>query len=224
MPDKANAVFPGVMAPRPLLGQEEAHGSLTDCPPPLDTMSDMLEQPPEDRSSLRGRTPGLASMQEPSSTMERLPHAPCPASAPLRRVSGAGEALGCASFVCGEGGSTDIALLLWKSIRPLGTHSLRAVLLPHLYCGGRTVILAEDGHTVDAVLHPDWLLRGEAVRDQEHCLPSACGDKDIVAALGAHRRPGSIRELAREPLYAPEETPIEQRRRASACVGASIWQ
>jgi hypothetical protein len=181
---------------------------------PSDTVSDMLEQPQEDRASLRGRTPDLASRQEPSCTMERLPHAPCPASAPLRRVSGAGEALGCASFVCGEGGSTEIALLLWKSIRPLGTHLLRAVLLPHLYCGGRAVILTEEWHTVDAVLHLDWLLRGEAVRDQEHCLPSACGDKDIVAALGAHCRPGTIRELAREPLYAPEETPLEQLRRA----------
>jgi hypothetical protein len=96
-----------------------------------------------------------------------------PASAPLRRVSGAGEALGCASFVCGEGGSTEVALLLWKSIRPLGTHSLRAVLLPHLYCGGRAVILAEEWHTVDAVLHLDWLLRGEEVRDQVTILWNA---------------------------------------------------
>ena len=94
---------------------------------PSDTMSDVPEQPQGGRSSLRGRTPGLASMQEPSSTMERLPHAPCPASAPLRRVSGAGEALGCASFVCGEGGSTEIALLLWQSIRPLGTHMVSRV-------------------------------------------------------------------------------------------------
>lgn len=76
-----------------------------------DTMSDMPEQPQEDRSSLRGRAPGLASRQAPSSTIEKLPHAPCPASAPLRRVSGTGEALGCASFMCGEGGSTEIALL-----------------------------------------------------------------------------------------------------------------
>ena len=37
--------------------------------------------------------------------------------------------------------------------------------------------------------------------------------KDIVAALGAQRHPGTIRELAREPIYAPEETPLEQLRR-----------
>jgi CBS domain containing-hemolysin-like protein len=34
-----------------------------------------------------------------------------------------------------------------------------------------------------------------------------------VAALGAQRHPGTIRELAREPIYAPEETPLEQLRR-----------
>ena len=38
--------------------------------------------------------------------------------------------------------------------------------------------------------------------------------KDIVAALGAQRHPGTIRALAREPIYAPEETPLEQLRRA----------
>jgi CBS domain containing-hemolysin-like protein len=38
--------------------------------------------------------------------------------------------------------------------------------------------------------------------------------KDIVAALGAPRRPGTMRERAREPIYAPEETPLEPLRRA----------
>lgn len=33
------------------------------------------------------------------------------------------------------------------------------VLMPHLRRGGRAVILAEEWHTVDAVLHLDWLLR-----------------------------------------------------------------
>ena len=37
--------------------------------------------------------------------------------------------------------------------------------------------------------------------------------KDIVAALGSNRRPGSMRELVREPIYASEETPLEQLRR-----------
>ena len=37
--------------------------------------------------------------------------------------------------------------------------------------------------------------------------------KDIVAVLGAHRRPGSMRELIREPIYASEETPLERLRR-----------
>jgi glycosyltransferase involved in cell wall biosynthesis len=43
---------------------------------------------------------------------------------------------------------------------------LYEVLLPHLQRGGRAVILAEEWHTVDAVLHLDWLLRGAAVRHQ----------------------------------------------------------
>jgi ribosomal subunit interface protein len=40
------------------------------------------------------------------------------------------------------------------------------VLLPHLQQGKRAVILAEDWHTVDAVLHLDWLLRKAGVRHQ----------------------------------------------------------
>jgi glycosyltransferase involved in cell wall biosynthesis len=42
----------------------------------------------------------------------------------------------------------------------------REVLLPYLQRGGRAVVLAEEWHTVDAVLHLDWLLRGAAVRHQ----------------------------------------------------------
>jgi glycosyltransferase involved in cell wall biosynthesis len=40
------------------------------------------------------------------------------------------------------------------------------VLLPHLRRGGQAVILAEEWHTVDAVLHLDWLLRQAGVRSQ----------------------------------------------------------
>ena len=43
---------------------------------------------------------------------------------------------------------------------------LREVLLPHLRRGGRSVVLAEEWHTVDTVLHLDWLLRKAGVRDQ----------------------------------------------------------
>jgi glycosyltransferase involved in cell wall biosynthesis len=43
---------------------------------------------------------------------------------------------------------------------------LREVLLPHLQRGGRAVILAEEWHTVDTVLHLDWLLRDAGVRDR----------------------------------------------------------
>jgi len=37
--------------------------------------------------------------------------------------------------------------------------------------------------------------------------------KDILAALGTQRPPASMRELVREPIYADEETPLEQLRR-----------
>ncbi len=43
---------------------------------------------------------------------------------------------------------------------------VREVLLPHLKCGGRAVVLAEEWHTVDAVLHLDWLLRNAGIRDK----------------------------------------------------------
>ena len=43
---------------------------------------------------------------------------------------------------------------------------LREVLLPHLHRGGTAVVLAEEWHTVDAVLHLDWLLREAKVRSQ----------------------------------------------------------
>jgi len=46
-------------------------------------------------------------------------------------------------------------------------------LLPHLRGGGRATILAEEWHTVDAVLHLDWLLRKEHVRDQVTILWNA---------------------------------------------------
>jgi glycosyltransferase involved in cell wall biosynthesis len=49
------------------------------------------------------------------------------------------------------------------SLPPVLCHE---VLLPHLHQGGRAVILAEEWHTVDAVLHLDWLLRQAGVRPQ----------------------------------------------------------
>lgn len=40
------------------------------------------------------------------------------------------------------------------------------LLLPHLLQGKRAVVLAEEWHTVDAVIHLDWLLRMAGVRHQ----------------------------------------------------------
>lgn len=50
---------------------------------------------------------------------------------------------------------------------------MREHLLPHLKNGGRATIFAEEWHTVDAVLHLDWLLRGEGVRQQVTMLWNA---------------------------------------------------
>jgi glycosyltransferase involved in cell wall biosynthesis len=47
------------------------------------------------------------------------------------------------------------------------------VLLPHLHAGGHAVILAEEWHTVHAVLHLDWLLREAGVRDKVRILWNA---------------------------------------------------
>lgn len=50
---------------------------------------------------------------------------------------------------------------------------LQEVLLPHLQRGGQAVVLAEEWHTVDAVLHLDWLLRQARVRAQVSILWNA---------------------------------------------------
>jgi glycosyltransferase involved in cell wall biosynthesis len=50
---------------------------------------------------------------------------------------------------------------------------LREVLLPHLCHGGHAVVLAEEWHTVHAVLHLDWLLREAGVRQQVTILWNA---------------------------------------------------
>ena len=50
--------------------------------------------------------------------------------------------------------------------RSLPPFLLREALWSHLQPGGRAVILAEEWHTVEAVLHLDWLLRLAGVRQQ----------------------------------------------------------
>ena len=56
------------------------------------------------------------------------------------------------------------------SLPPFLCHEL---LLPHLLEGKRAVILAEEWHTVDAVLHLDWLLRMRGMRHQVKILWNA---------------------------------------------------
>ena len=50
---------------------------------------------------------------------------------------------------------------------------LREMLLSYVQNGGHAVIMAEEWHTVDAVLHLDWLLREAQVRDQVTILWNA---------------------------------------------------
>jgi glycosyltransferase involved in cell wall biosynthesis len=50
---------------------------------------------------------------------------------------------------------------------------LHEVLLPDLLQGKRAVVLAEEWHTIDAVLHLDWLLRLAGVRHQVKILWNA---------------------------------------------------
>jgi len=55
----------------------------------------------------------------------------------------------------------------------LPPHLCQDVLLPHLHRGEQAAILAEEWHTVDAVLHLDWLLRQAGVRQQVHMFWNA---------------------------------------------------
>jgi glycosyltransferase involved in cell wall biosynthesis len=50
---------------------------------------------------------------------------------------------------------------------------VRSVMLPHLSRGGRAVVMAEEWHTADAVLHLDWLLRRAGLRDRVTILWNA---------------------------------------------------
>jgi glycosyltransferase involved in cell wall biosynthesis len=50
---------------------------------------------------------------------------------------------------------------------------LQHALLPHLACGGRAVVLAEEWQTVDALLHLDWLLRGAGMREHVQLIWNA---------------------------------------------------
>jgi glycosyltransferase involved in cell wall biosynthesis len=57
--------------------------------------------------------------------------------------------------------------------RTVPPHLLQEWLLPHLRFGGRAVVLAEEWHTVNAVLHLHWLLERQRVRDRVAILWNA---------------------------------------------------
>jgi glycosyltransferase involved in cell wall biosynthesis len=58
-------------------------------------------------------------------------------------------------------------------VASLPRHLAHQVLLPHLRAGGTGVVLAEEWHTADAVLHLDWLLRQAGERDRVRMLWNA---------------------------------------------------
>jgi glycosyltransferase involved in cell wall biosynthesis len=57
--------------------------------------------------------------------------------------------------------------------RSLPPFLLREQLLPQLERGGRAAVLAEEWHTVHAVLHIDWLLKQQGLRDRVDILWNA---------------------------------------------------
>jgi glycosyltransferase involved in cell wall biosynthesis len=50
---------------------------------------------------------------------------------------------------------------------------MREALLPYIQRGGQAVVMAEEWHTVDAVIHLDWLLHEAQVRDEVTILWNA---------------------------------------------------
>ena len=60
-----------------------------------------------------------------------------------------------------------------ETARTLPPHLAQEILSPHLRRGGRAVVLAEEWQTVDAVLHLDWLLEQEGLRDRVTILWNA---------------------------------------------------
>jgi glycosyltransferase involved in cell wall biosynthesis len=57
--------------------------------------------------------------------------------------------------------------------RTVPPHLFDEWLRPHLASGGRAVLLAEEWHTVDSVLHLDWLLERAGLRDRAALLWNA---------------------------------------------------
>ena len=55
----------------------------------------------------------------------------------------------------------------------LPPHILEHYIRPHVERGHHAVVLAEEWHTVDAVLHLDWLMRSAGVRDSVNMLWNA---------------------------------------------------
>jgi glycosyltransferase involved in cell wall biosynthesis len=92
---------------------------------------------------------------------------------------------------------------------------------PHVRAGGQVAVLAEEWHTADAVLHLDWLLREEGVRDAATLLWNANNtfgfDRIDWARLDAAARITTVSrymrcrmwELGVDPLVIPNGLPAD---------------
>jgi glycosyltransferase involved in cell wall biosynthesis len=103
----------------------------------------------------------------------------------------------------------------------LPPHLTREFLIPQIRRGGRTVILAEEWQTVDAVLHLDHLLRAEAIRDQVSILWNAnntfgfnriqwdrLASAAIITTVSRYMK-YRMRDLGVDPLVIPNGLPAD---------------
>ncbi len=86
----------------------------------------------------------------------------------------------------------------------------------HVMTLRRDVVVLDAGATWDenlSVALAHQYTRYPLVEDERDGVLGYVHLKDIVAALDSSRPPGSMRDLVREPIYASEDTPLEQLRR-----------
>jgi glycosyltransferase involved in cell wall biosynthesis len=125
-------------------------------------------------------------------------------------------------------------------VTSLPPYLLGQVLLPYVQHGGQAVVLAEEWHTVDAVLHLHWLLRQAQVRDHVTVLWNANNtfsfhridwrqltEAAIVTTVSRYMK-HLMQGLGVNPLVIPNglstEALISPERRAMAAFRARVGQ
>jgi len=101
----------------------------------------------------------------------------------------------------------------------LPPHLVDDVLLPHLRAGGHAVVLAEEWHTANGVLHLDWLLRRAGVRERASLLWNAnnvfgfdridwprLDAASVITTVSRYMR-HSMRDLGADPIVVPNGLP-----------------